>query len=260
MKPKYWILILVSIAAISMALIYYVRQPVADVGPVTVHHTVKSANTSVFPSPIPEDMSGWKTYSNSEFGFSFDYPSSWGDIKIQQGNRSTLTPKDCEEYGGDLPTFDPMFLTYDESISFSSAPIEASFSISQAGTDNPYLSICGEKENFLDEARQYTPGQVNFSLGDVTAGFYDTNMQWNSNKFFGNAKKQGSVLAVEAYANYEPSYGTPEEIELRKFECQPKQSLNCGIQQWFNKGETSQKVRDGFSVFSQIINSFKFTN
>jgi hypothetical protein len=34
------------------------------------------------PIVVQNDMSNWKTYSNSEVGFSFQYPSSWNEEKI----------------------------------------------------------------------------------------------------------------------------------------------------------------------------------
>jgi hypothetical protein len=74
MKLKYWTIILLTSAAICGSLIYYLKQPVPDLGPVTAHHVVKSIETTN-SSSAPEDMSSWKIYSNADLGFSFEYPS-----------------------------------------------------------------------------------------------------------------------------------------------------------------------------------------
>lgn len=76
MKPKYWaIFILFAIAAGAGAL-YWANQPVYDSSPVVgVKHKSK-IQPSI--STMPEtDIKGWKIYTDSQLGFSFQYPEDW---------------------------------------------------------------------------------------------------------------------------------------------------------------------------------------
>ena len=113
MKPKYWTILILASAAIITSLLYYLRQPAPYSGPVVVPHVAKTQSqattTSLTPltdviastspatsSPTTQtqtDTSGWKTYTNSQYGFTFEYPKdgfvdstsdpSHGYIRIQ---------------------------------------------------------------------------------------------------------------------------------------------------------------------------------
>ncbi|MFA5990766.1 MAG: hypothetical protein WC794_00775 [Candidatus Doudnabacteria bacterium] len=70
MKPKYWAIILLGAVAICVSALYFAKQPAQDYGPIVINHkAVKS------PTPANE-TNNWKTYSNSEYGFEFEYPST----------------------------------------------------------------------------------------------------------------------------------------------------------------------------------------
>jgi hypothetical protein len=73
MKLKYWTIVFLATAAICACLFYYIKQPASDLGPVTVHHVVKESDVADSRSS-PVNISAWKTYTNSQYGFSFDYP------------------------------------------------------------------------------------------------------------------------------------------------------------------------------------------
>jgi hypothetical protein len=87
MKPIYWVITVLAAGAIGTGAIYYAKQPASDVGPVAVHHVVKTVATppsAASSSPAdtsdtssPNSVLGWKTYTNSRYGFSFEYPAGW---------------------------------------------------------------------------------------------------------------------------------------------------------------------------------------
>ena len=80
MKPIYWVITVLAAGAIGAGAIYYANQPALDVGPVAVHHAVKSNMVVASPSAAsssPIDISGWKTYTNSHAGFEIKFPQGW---------------------------------------------------------------------------------------------------------------------------------------------------------------------------------------
>lgn len=68
MRLKFWIIFILVSLALGAVSLYYVRQPAPDVGPIAVHHATTTPQT---------ELKDWKTYTNSEYGFSFQYPSTW---------------------------------------------------------------------------------------------------------------------------------------------------------------------------------------
>lgn len=86
MKPKYWAITILAAAAVCAGVFYYLNQPAADLGPIVVRHSLKTMATppsSASSSPTdtsvttsPSAVEGWKTYANSQYGFSFKYPST----------------------------------------------------------------------------------------------------------------------------------------------------------------------------------------
>jgi hypothetical protein len=98
MKPKYWATLILATIAACACVFYYLNQPAPGFGPVPVHHVNKAAAIPQSPtlSPVVQSqinpsgtsttssVEGWKTYTNSQYGFSFEYP--------------TFTPKDYINY------------------------------------------------------------------------------------------------------------------------------------------------------------------
>lgn len=106
MKPKFWVIFILLAAAIAAGAVYYMWQPADDIGPVVVHHEIRlqsSATTTPSSSaatstPVdttgtssPSGTEGWKTYTNSQYGFSFAYPPDWTyKIYTQKGSHDSV--------------------------------------------------------------------------------------------------------------------------------------------------------------------------
>ncbi len=77
------ILLVVLVVVIAVALVYFVflKKP----GEVAV-------------SPTPKEMAGWKTYTNTEYGFEFKYPPQFNQIK----NDSRIAFVQQDNKGGDI--------------------------------------------------------------------------------------------------------------------------------------------------------------
>lgn len=97
MKPKYWILIILASLATAACAAYYISQPALDGGLISVHHSSKNVTstvplvaTSTAATSTVTGISGWNTYTNSRYGFSFEFPhqlvvfSDNGDVTFLQ--------------------------------------------------------------------------------------------------------------------------------------------------------------------------------
>ena len=113
MKPKYWTIIILASAAIIASLLYYLRQPATYSGPVVFPHVTKvqpqattTSQTDTIASTSPQsaqpqtNTSGWKTYTNSQYGFSFEYPVDWVLSVDTNGSVTVDFPGDDEGDNG----------------------------------------------------------------------------------------------------------------------------------------------------------------
>lgn len=98
MKKIYWVIIILLALALGAWALYYMRQPAPDTGPVTVHHEQPIATTT------QTDLKDWKTYTNSQYGFSIMYPTLNTSVETNVDDRgihfSYLNQKDKVYYGG----------------------------------------------------------------------------------------------------------------------------------------------------------------
>ena len=110
-EPKYWAVIILAAITTGAGAVYYAKQPSLDLGPIVVHH--KTASSTV------EDLKGWKTYTNSQYGFEFRYPDSFyirtRDNVVFVESKAVKTTT-----GTDVPNFPIAFgikvLPYDKSV------------------------------------------------------------------------------------------------------------------------------------------------
>ncbi len=129
MSKKYWAIIILAAVATAASVVYYANQPSWDLGPISFHHKVqlpvtdwqkyncanepelslecyKLARPDLSQSQTqpdtggtssPSTVEGWKTYTNSQYGFSFEYPNGWDAIEgsdsvdIGQGSRAYVS-------------------------------------------------------------------------------------------------------------------------------------------------------------------------
>lgn len=91
MKTKYLVIIVLALLAATVSAFYYSDLPALDLGVITFHHRLSPSATTTPPSTAsssPAVISGWKTYANSQYGFSFEYPSDW--YPDDQSSTSTI--------------------------------------------------------------------------------------------------------------------------------------------------------------------------
>ncbi|GEM_PF-4308169 len=205
----------------------------------------------------PTATNEWKTYQNDQYGFEFSYPTYWGDVKIEKADRLSITSDDCDVGWPGVPIFGQLaFTTYDQSISFSSAPIEATFTISEVDKKSPFRSVCDKDVNLFELAQKNNNKLPVLSLDDVYGDFYGSGVAWNA-EFYGSSKNEGGALVVGAFA-YRGIYESAETTELSKYECTGGTDRYCGPKAWFKKGDTSAKFREDFTTFAKILPTFKF--
>ena len=81
-KTMTWLLLAAAIAIIGLLGVYYwdTMQELDNTSLpswVPVHHVTPTPTTTVTPTTTTDATTGWKTYTNSTYGFSIKYPSSW---------------------------------------------------------------------------------------------------------------------------------------------------------------------------------------
>ncbi len=112
MKLKYWAIIILATAAVCAGVFYYLNQPAPDLGPVVVHHALKSESPPT-PQPsassssadisaisFPSAVEGWKTYTNSQYGFFVSYPDN---LEVTEGKKDNSVSFSDPKYN-DLPS------------------------------------------------------------------------------------------------------------------------------------------------------------
>lgn len=220
--------------------------------------------------PVVEDEAkNWKTYRNDEFGFEFQYPKEWGEIILKDGNRATAPsfegPGEATlKYG---PPGIASFVS-DKDITFSSSPLNGGFNILNIDPQNPYVIPFNinllEDKTKLEQIPLGNQGTFLNSHGIKIIGYPDgfSSIDTSVTTFY---KFYGDYLEIEGGLGYAPYYGTPEEIEFREYDCNNHEKYGkdplpgeCGIIRWVKDGKTSEKIRNAFNTFHQIVDSFKF--
>ncbi len=76
MKPKYIVIAVLLALAATVSVLYYIRQPGLDLGPIVIHHQQPKPVSPVATTTVAS-IQNWKTYTNSQYRFEFRYPDGW---------------------------------------------------------------------------------------------------------------------------------------------------------------------------------------
>ncbi len=151
---------LVSIASILIVGTYiHVRRSQTPIASPAVTPSIAASFTPVATS-TPDPNAGWRTYSNPEVGFSFQYPSEWGEVNISKRKGDT-----GQAFGGHF--------SGNEKMTFGGQTPD--FSV---GTGAGFLSFFGCTKNTdttyecsfaRDKTRTISPSKVITTVGGTTA-------------------------------------------------------------------------------------------
>lgn len=228
---------------------------------------------------LPQSISGWKTYSNKEYGFSFQYPSEWGEVKEESGNRASEGNIRCQYIGGPYGIPDTI-LASDKVFVFTNKPLgtraNISISVLKFDPNNPVLRYCdaeGTKKNLAEDKQQLdrmTVGE-NDSWNKKSAlinpsgikmlywPFYFTSIHTQMNNFY---KFYHNNLEFEGNVEFAQLAYTPEANEIEELykQCQDSKLRyeDCGMIAWIRKGTTSEQVKKVFKDFDKVMLTFKF--
>jgi len=264
---------LVAVAGAIVSGIYY-WQTVSQIPPVAQFPVHK------------DEMAGWKTYTNTEYGFEFKYPVEWGDVVIKDGNRKDEN-EGCDGPFGEYSASDSILL-YDQEITFSKFPnlsdsgapnsksfIEGGFQLTKYDPKNPMLYYCKSSNSGVDlvkdrqklinypEGTIQTDSLVKKSIKTISGfkvlyypDWYDplgTSIS-QFNKFYSNN------LLVQGGMSFTPYYNSPEELDLESnFKCKDGDKYGqCGLSKWVRESSLAIPVRVAFDTFDQILSTFKF--
>ena len=169
------LLYLLVLAVLLMAgTVTYVSSARRSEVPVTVPSPSAATPVPVSPSPaaastapIADPYAGWKTYSSAEFGFTFRYPSEWGDVSLS----SVLG--DSGKYLGGRFSDRPSLAFGGQTVDFTRG-IGASF-LNFAGCVEEDGGAYGCRFAAGDKIRKVTPSKT-FRTSDGNAGLllFDT--------------------------------------------------------------------------------------
>lgn len=213
-----------------------------------------------------QQITEWKKYQNKDLGLAFDYPTSWGEIIIENGNRISIDIPPCKAPLMMLYARKPYpWGLYNTALKFSNAPIDLKIMITKLNApDNP-RRVC----NIKGEAVVISTIQPNAQDNNITltSKFGVTFISEFSVLTSINTSLEGPTYMARynnkliwISANFIPNSGTPEEIELRNYSCKKGTAYDtengCGIIAWYQNGKTSEKVRVAFENLKELVQTF----
>ncbi|HXK35472.1 MAG TPA: PsbP-related protein, partial [Candidatus Paceibacterota bacterium] len=158
MKNALIVLVITALAGVGYFAFVKKDSQVAQQPTPTPTKTVQ-VTKSPTPTSTANPMAGWKTYTNSEFGYSLNYPSNWsltagststGSIS---GNRLSILPPD------------PL----------STQSVDEDFSILIRDASKESLNLATEREKMKHPNQYVTYNETTGTVGGVTAYFYVSN-------------------------------------------------------------------------------------
>jgi hypothetical protein len=212
------------------------------------------------------------TYSNEEYGFAFDYPEAWGHVVITDSKRTDNTF--CGA-GGVAFKYGGTWAMQDKQISFSHLPVDynSHFGILSFDETNPIVWRCKEeggsmdigkeKQLVLDALQSGTSTQVLTNAQGVTIANWGLSYGAGSNVDQNYAIFHNG-MRISGGLGFAPYYGTPESEEIQTFynkctELADTQPDCYPIREWAKQGVTAQTMREMFSQFDKVMQSFRFT-
>jgi hypothetical protein len=184
---RMWILIgifLVLVVGITMAAGYIKKQNLSSAAailPLTSTTTASTPSTpvtvqttTVSPAPVLAPTPTWKTYTDSDFGYSIKYPASWGTPTTRMvANHTVTTLTDGFTVSiGQLPGANGQPTTYNELRSyFASGASGGIYSDTTIG-GNPGFTLLSpsQKTNSIVQAYAYTPYPGNNMIFEISYG------------------------------------------------------------------------------------------
>ena len=236
----------------------------------------------------PTTDADWQMYRNDEYGFEFNYPVDWGEVVIKEGNRKTQENTPCGGPFGEYAPKESIFLV-DKEISFSAYQrpisfnpnfnpsfIDGGFKLTKYDAQKPTIYYCKDATSGINLTKDKeelgnsitdtdTSGTVHTrtSIKNINGvkvlyypDWYDP-LGTGISQFY---KFYGDNVLVQAGMGFTPTFNSRESIEAKSFECEGVYNYGeCGLTKWVREGKTSEKVRQVFATFEQILSTFRFT-
>jgi len=153
----------------------------------------KTAQVSNSSTPIAtaNPMAGWKTYTNSEFGYSLDYPSNWS-LNAESTSNGSIS-------GNRLYILPPNPL--------STQAVDEDFSILIRDASKESLNLTTERQKMQYPNQYVTYSETTVTIGGVTAYLYQKSNDDDSTK--------NILLAHNGYFYYIDTHGIRSTVKAQ---------------------------------------------
>ena len=219
------------------------------------------------------DTSEWSVYNNEVIGITFRYPSSWGEVRVENLSRTTREQAIQENACSGRHPYGVRYSIpdHDFKIIFSSSPLETEFFILKINPEDTILNDCAypdasfdlikNRKNYLKQETYSSASLILYSFytssNDISMFYYPL---WHDS--IGTSIRQfykfyEGDLEVEAGFRYSPHAYTTEAVELEAFKCSKGQYDGCGLKQYILQGETSDYIREAFNDFHNLVDSIE---
>ncbi len=198
-------------------------------------------------------------YENLEQGLEFYYPKEWGEVVVKEGN------KICPEEDA-YSTIDTLHI-YDKEYSFGEIGLSSSKSFIRTGVRTYLLdpqnpNSCGDYFHLKIANKEIIPETLSsFKLNSITL---ESGLSGIENKkvvslntaartqytFF--VFEDSKIYIIQTYMSFIPYSESPELKEMEK-------KFEGDIDEYIEKGETSENVRKYFEEFTKMTRSLKYS-
>lgn len=199
------------------------------------------------------------TYQNSINGSSFTYPLSWGEFIVREGNK-ICPEEDTYRTQDTLQIFDWEYIFNEIKLPESESFIR--IGIRQYELDPENLNACGDDFHLKIARKEIMPEILSsvllnsITLENGLSGTYNRNAsrlntEARTQYTFFNIQNS-KIYILQPYMSFIPYYNSPELKEI-------EQNFNGDIDEYIEKGKTSENIRKYSDEFKKMVESLNFS-
>jgi hypothetical protein len=205
-----------------------------------------------------EDTNHWQTYTNEDLNISFDYPKTWGGVKIKYVDETMS----LEEASPLVYSGQGAYLTFDvggPNLLFASENFDQ-FLMNPYKGDADLAKGC----NILNDRYYYNKDycrKIKVAGQDTVEDFYNLNMECSGEYIVHEVLL--NIKTVDKYTGLKIYTGTPDlpidETEERKDICgRNADNIEANLQAIYSRENLNEDIKQSLEDFDRFLSSFKF--